>query len=155
MTSQENSLGSAHDPILGLIEQKEPSPKSFGFLLAFVLLSVPIIYFYPVPHLFLFRPLSVISIISASVALFLAYKNPSIYIIPNRWWHKFALFLSVIVSPVVIWILFYLFITPASFLYRIFGVKFVQNHYKQNLGSYWIIREQSSTDPKDQLKKQY
>lgn len=58
----------------------------------------------------------------------------------NLLWFQFGLLLNAMISPVVLCILFYLVITPAGLLMRLFGARPL--HLKSDPGaeSYWIPR---------------
>ena len=97
----------AHDPIDGLVEIKEPEPKSFGFLLSGISLIFFLYFlvFFQAPEMYLYP--SVVSGIATIIALLFTIYAPRIFIKPNRLWLLLALKLHSIFSPVLIFILFY------------------------------------------------
>ena len=68
----------------------------------------------------------------------------------NKIWMKFGLFLGNIISPIVMGIIFFLVITPISFLIKIMK-KDLLNLKNNNKKSYWIEK----TTPKSKMKNQF
>ena len=63
----------------------------------------------------------------------------------NKLWFKLGLFLGKIVSPVVLGIIFFIVISPASICMRIFGRDALLMK-KRQVTSYWINREPAGLD---------
>jgi hypothetical protein len=55
-----------------------------------------------------------------------------------------AFALGWIVSRILITILFYMVVTPVSFIAKIFGKKFLDLKFRDSNNSYWIIRSSDS-----------
>ena len=71
----------------------------------------------------------------------------------NRLWSKFGFFLSKIIGPVVLALLFYAIVTPVGFLMRAFG-KDPLRLRRDGTTSYWIVRQPPGPVPgsmKDQF----
>jgi len=71
----------------------------------------------------------------------------------NRLWSKFGFFLSKIIGPVVLALLFYAIVTPVGFLMRAFG-KDPLRLRRPGTTSYWIVRQPPGPVPgsmKDQF----
>lgn len=66
----------------------------------------------------------------------------------HKLWFGLAKLLSNIVSPVIIGILFYCFLTPLALLRRIFGTPGVQIHFSER-SSYWNERPVDAIAQKD------
>jgi hypothetical protein len=71
----------------------------------------------------------------------------------NRIWFGIGLLLGKIVSPIVLGIIFFLLISPASIVARLFGRDELKLK-KRNLDSYWVVREPPGPAT-DSFKNQY
>ncbi len=90
-----------------------------------------------------------------SVAFFLAaFALPKILAPLNKLWMRFGLLLHHIVSPVVLGILFYLFVTPMGLVMRLFGKDFLHLRFDSSARSYWIERNPPGPKP-DSLDNQF
>ena len=67
----------------------------------------------------------------------------------NKVYFKFMIFLVSFISTIIMGIVFFIIITPISFLLRILG-KDALNLKKINKKTYWIIKD----DVKSEMKKQ-
>ena len=67
----------------------------------------------------------------------------------NKVYFKFMIFLVSFISTIIMGIIFFIIITPISFLLRILG-KDALNLKKINKKTYWIIKD----DVKSEMKKQ-
>ena len=68
----------------------------------------------------------------------------------NKAWFKFGILLGNIISPIIMAFIFFLIVTPISFIMKIFG-KDILNLKKNNNSSYWIKKEKQS----DSMRKQF
>jgi hypothetical protein len=59
----------------------------------------------------------------------------------NRLWTRFGLILSMIVSPIVLALMFFLVVTPVGVLMRLTGKDPLRLRQDSETGSYWIVRE--------------
>ena len=91
----------------------------------------------------------------ASAAFFVvAFALPGILAPLNRLWTRFGFLLHHIVSPVVLGILFYLFVTPMGLVMRLFGKDFLHLRFDQSSRSYWVERNPPGPKP-DSLNNQF
>ena len=127
-----------------MLQNKIPSNKSFGivFFIVFLLISI-----YP---LIKSGELRLWSLIVALVFLILGLLNSKILTPLNSIWFKFGLLLGKVVSPVIMGIIFFLVVTPTSFIMRILGKDLLNLKYNKNK-SYWIEKE----GPKSKMKNQF
>jgi Na+/glutamate symporter len=58
----------------------------------------------------------------------------------HKYWMAFAVLLGSIVSRIILFILFFLIVTPLSILAKVFGKKFFVSHKETARTSYWITR---------------
>tara|TARA_B100000530_G_scaffold327531_1_gene267416 strand:+ start:519 stop:902 length:384 start_codon:yes stop_codon:yes gene_type:complete len=124
--------------------KNKSSNKSFGivFFIVFLLISI-----YP---LIKNGELRLWSLIVALIFLILGLLNSKILTPLNSIWFKFGLLLGKVVSPVIMGIIFFLVVTPTSFIMRILGKDLLNLKYNKNK-SYWIKKE----GPKSKMKNQF
>lgn len=84
----------------------------------------------------------------------LAFAAPRILAPLNRLWTKFGLLLHMIVSPLILGLLYYVFITPVGFLMRMSGTDPLRLRYEPEAESYWIRRDPPGPAP-DTFKNQF
>jgi hypothetical protein len=70
-----------------------------------------------------------------------ALAAPSALAPTNRLWSKFGLLLHRVVSPVMLAIMFYGFLTPIGFLMRTTGKDPMRQKLEPATKSYWIVRD--------------
>ena len=118
--------------------------KSFGivFFIVFLLISI-----YPLVKS---GEIRLWSLIVALIFLILGLLNSKILTPLNSVWFKFGLLLGKVVSPVIMGIIFFLVVTPTSFIMRILGKDLLNLKYNKNK-SYWIEKE----GPKSKMKNQF
>ena len=90
------------------------------------------------------------SLIVAIIFLILGLLNSRALTPFNILWFKFGLFLGKIVSPIIMGLVFFLLVTPTGIIMRLFN-KDLLNLKKKKTKSYWIIRDNSNTDMKNQF----
>jgi len=89
-------------------------------------------------------------LIFSLVFLILGIFNSKILTFPNRLWMKFGLLLGGIVAPIVMFIVFFLVVTPTGFILRLFG-KDVLMLKNDNRDSYWLEKDNSNNDMRNQF----
>ena len=123
---------------------KLSSNRSFGIVFFVVFLLIGI---YPI---FYDGNIRVWSIIIASIFLILGLLNSNFLLPLNKLWFKFGLLLGRIISPIVMGIVFFMVVTPTSFLMKLIGKDLLNLKYNNNK-SYWIEK----TGPKSKMKNQF
>ena len=108
--------------------------KGFGILFFIVFLLVglwpllkgdsPRIYFFPIAILF----------------LILGLINSKILTPLNRSWIKFGELLGTIIAPIVMGLVYFIVLTPLSFLIRITGKDLLNVKFSNKVKTYWIKR---------------
>ena len=120
------------------------SNRSFGivFFIVFLLISI-----YPI---FKNEDVRIWSLFLAIIFLILGIMNAKILTPLNKAWFKFGLILGKIVSPIVMGLVFFVVVTPTSFIMRILGKDLLNLKYNNNK-SYWIEK----SGPKSKMKNQF
>ena len=123
---------------------KAGSNRSFGivFFVFFLIVATYPLYFG--------NSLRVWSIVTSLIFLILGLLNSRILTPLNLVWFKFGMLLGRIISPVVMGLVFFLVVTPTGIIMKLFK-KDLLNLKKKTSSSYWIIRNKSKTDMKDQF----
>ena len=115
-------------------ENQLPSNKKFGlfFSAIFVLIAA---YAY-----FKFRiEFAVFALMTSALFAIAAFLTPQILTPLNRLWFSLGLLLGKIVSPIVLGLIFFVLITPVSFVTRLFGRDELKIK-KRTVESYWVDR---------------
>ena len=123
---------------------KISSNKSFGvvFFIFFLIISI-----YPLLKDGNFRTWS---FIISLIFLILGLLNSKILSPLNKVWFKFGIMLGNFVSPIIMGLVFFLVVTPTSFLVKIFG-KDLLSLKKNNNKTYWVEK----TGIKSKMKNQF
>ena len=120
------------------------SNKSFGivFFLFFLIVSI-----FP---LFKDGNIRIWSLMIAIIFLILGLLNSKVLTPLNKIWFKFGILLGSFVSPIVMGIVFFAFVTPTSVIMRVLG-KNLLNLKKGNKKTYWIERSEIKSKMKNQF----
>ena len=124
---------------------KISSNRSFGivfFIVFFLIALYPLIYS---------GEIRVWSAIISLIFLILGLLNSKILAPLNKLWFKFGIFLSKIISPLIMGIIFYFVVTPTGLLMRLFGKDLLKLKYEKNISTYWIEKK----GPKSKMKNQF
>ena len=124
--------------------KKKSSNRSFGLLFFVVFFLIGI---WP---LFKENDYRLWSLIISIIFLILGLLNSKLLKPLNNLWIKFGEILGKIISPIVMMIVFFIVLTPLSFIIKLFGkdllkIKFVKNN------SYWISRKKDIGSMKKQF----
>ncbi len=124
------------------------SDRSFGIVFGIVFLLIAAWPLFSSGHLRVWAAI-------ASTAFFLvAFVLPRLLAPLNWLWTRLGLLLHRIVSPVILGILFYLFVTPMGLVMRLFGKDFLHLRFDSSARSYWIERNPPGPKP-DSLNNQF
>ena len=123
---------------------KISSNKSFGIVFFFFFLIVAV---YP---LYFGENFRIWSFIISLVFLILGLINSRILTPLNFLWFKFGILLGKIISPIVMGLVFFLVVTPTGLIMRALK-KDLLNLKKKDSKSYWINRNNSKSDMKNQF----
>ena len=72
----------------------------------------------------------------------------------NRIWMRFGRFLSRIVNPIVLGIVFYAIVTPTGIVMRAMGKDLLRSRFESKISSYWISRDPAGPTP-ESMKNQF
>ena len=81
------------------------------------------------------------SLILSAIFLVLGLIESKILIPLNKYWIKLGEILGKIIAPIVMAIIFFLVLTPISFMLRIFKKDVLRLAFSKKIKSYWIHRE--------------
>jgi len=123
---------------------KLPSNRNFGIVF-FVFFLFIFIYLFIKNENLITWPL-----VASLFFLSLGLLNSKILTPFNKIWFKFGFLLGKVVSPLVMGIIFFLVVTPTSFLMKIFK-KDLLNLRFNNEKSYWIEKSEPTNSMKNQF----
>ena len=118
--------------------------KSFGILFFIVFL---IIGLWPLINL---NPIRIWSLIISLIFLMLAFFQPEFLKPLNGIWMKFGELLGRVIAPIVMFVIFFLVVTPLSFLVRLLGKDLLKIKFN-NSKSYWLQKKNDSSSMKKQF----
>ena len=120
------------------------SNKSFGivfFTVFFIIAIWPLLNGYEIRYW---------SLIISIIFLLLGILNSKILTPLNKIWFKIGILLGNVISPIVMSIIFFLVVTPTSFIMKILG-KDLLNLKKNTKNSYWIKKQNQNSRMKNQF----
>ena len=118
--------------------------KSFGILFFIVFL---IIGLWPLLNL---NPIRIWSLIISLIFLMLVFFKPEFLKPLNSIWMKFGELLGRVIAPIVMFVIFFLVVTPLSFLVRLLGKDLLKIKFN-NSKSYWLQKKNDSSSMKKQF----
>lgn len=125
-----------HD--IGSIKSTENELKKFGILIGSIFLLVALFSFWN--NWFeenIVVGFSIIGTIFIISGYFIPKRLKKIYLV----WMSIAILIGSIISRLILFILFFIVLTPISLIARIFGKTFFVKHKDQELKSYWLQRD--------------
>ena len=122
------------------------SEKNFGIVFS-VFFAILAIYFYLKTKDFY----TIIFFCTSLFFLFFSFVMPSIFKIPNLVWSKFGILLGMIVSPIILFLIFILLVTPIGLFMRFIGKDLLNEKTGKKYKSYWVKRINQMNDMKDQF----
>lgn len=93
-----------------------PTNKNFGFSFTFIFFALSAIFFY-----YNKNNISLFFLFFCIIFLIITVTKPNLFSSLNYLWNKFALLLNRMVSPIIIFIMFFLIITPFGLIARLFS----------------------------------
>ena len=115
---------------------KDKKNKQFGYLFFFVLSFISIFIF------FNSNKINYILISLSLIFLIITIFKPILFDRISNIWIKFGELLGVFISPIVMALIFFLFLTPLSFIVRLIGKDLLNTKFSKQK-SYWIKREKN------------
>lgn len=144
---QDKYYGS-HEHLTREDEVKSSSNRSFGLVFAAVCLVVGALSWWSDHALWPYW------FTAAAGFLVVALARPRLLGPFNRLWTKFGLLLGAIVAPIMLALIFYVFVTPIGLLMRATGKDPLRLKFDHAATSYWIDRDKVA-DAKTSFKNQY
>lgn len=130
------------------IKESPKDLKNFGLTIGTVLILIALFLFYKEKQ-------SAYWFISIGVLLVLAGLLYPLILRPlNKAWMILAVLMGWVMTRVILSILFFLVLTPTSFLAKLFGKQFLNLKRKKNSDSYWDKRKEVKFTP-DYYEKQF
>ena len=117
------------------MKSKKNSNKSFGFLFFLVFLTVGL---WP---LISSESIRIWSIFLSIVFLLLGIVNSKILNPFKKGWIKLGELLGRIIAPVVMFVIFFLIVTPIGLLMRLLGKDIINLKFNKKIKSYWMPRK--------------
>ncbi len=126
------------------IKSDKKELKKFGITIGVALLIISaILFIYEKPSAPYFIGVGFVFQIVAQIF-------PTLFLPLQKIWMAFSVVMGFIMTRVILSVLFYLVITPISFISKIFGKDFLNLKIEKDKKSYWNLRdeeyEQSSTE---------
>jgi len=121
------------------------SNKSFGLVFFIVFFIVGL---WPIINN---ESIRIWAIIISVFFLVLGLANAKILSPLNKLWFRFGIFLGAIIAPIVMAIIFFLVVTPISFMVKIMGKDLLMQKFENKKKSYWINRDKSIGSMKRQF----
>ena len=125
--------------------KSQSSNKSFGLLFFVVFL---IIGLWPLKN---GENLNIYFIIASLVFLILALLNSKLLTPLNKSWIKLGEILGIIIAPIVMALVYFVILTPVSFIVRIFGKDLLSLKLLKDKETYWIKRKKNLGSMKKQF----
>ena len=123
---------------------KLPSNKNFGIVFSIVFLIIAV---WP---LLSQNDIRIWSLIISGIFLVLGLINSKLLLPLNKIWFKFGLILGNFIAPIVMGIVYFMVVTPTGLIMRVLG-KDLLNLKKNNKDTYWIEKDNSNNDLKNQF----
>ncbi len=141
--------GNSHESFESHVPDKMGSERSFGFVVGGILLLIAIwpLHAGHAPYWLVLAP--------AVALIALAAIRPALLAPLNKLWFKLGMLMGRIISPIVLGIVYYLWITPIALILRLTGKKFLALGFDPDAKSYWIIREPAKIDAAARLRRPY
>ena len=90
-------------------------------------------------------------ILISFIFLILGLINSKLLYPLNKLWIKFGEILGIIIAPIVMALVYFIFLTPISLIVRIFGKDLLGLKFLKNKDTYWIKRKKDLGSMKKQF----
>ena len=117
--------------------KSQSSNRSFGllFFIVFLILGV-----WPLKN---GANLNVVLILISGIFLILGLVNSKLLTPFNKSWIKLGEVLGMIIAPIIMAIIYFIFLTPISFLVRLAGKDLLSLKFNKKKNTYWITRKKN------------
>tara|TARA_B100001989_G_C24302621_1_gene346528 strand:- start:35 stop:415 length:381 start_codon:yes stop_codon:yes gene_type:complete len=117
--------------------QKKENNKSFGILFFIIFLLIAL---WPLINS---QSIRLWALGIASIFLVLGIINSKILTPVKKSWIKFGEILGLIIAPMVMALVYFIFLTPISLILRLFGKDLLGIKFDKKIDSYWIKRKKN------------
>lgn len=124
---------------------KQTSNKSFGLVFSLFFLFIGLI------PIFLDRNVNFYLIITSLLLLIISLYFSKVLTVPNYLWFKLGMYLNFIVSPLIMFIIFYLVVTPTGLIFKIINFKLLKIKWNDKNNSSWVKKNIVKSSFKDQF----
>ena len=121
------------------------SNRSFGLLFFVVFLTIGL---WPLKN---GDNLNSYFLIASAIFLILGLINSKILSPINKLWIKFGEILGIVIAPIVMAIVYFIFLTPVSLIVRVFGKDLLGLKFLKEKKSYWIKRKKNLNSMRKQF----
>ena len=128
------------------LDIKIPTERNFGytFSVIFFLLFVYFLFFYD------FTNYTIFFLSLSLIFLIITFTKPKALKYPNLFWFKLGIFLSKIINPLIMGVLFYIIFTPVSLWFKLIKRDALEKNYDKKSNTYWINRKTVNSKMTDQ-----
>jgi hypothetical protein len=98
-------------------------------------------------------PISCLIFVAGAVLLLLGIVVPSRLSVLNKIWLKLGIAIGKVINPIILVLLFFLVVTPAAFVMRMFGRRPLRLAPDRTAATYWI--ERTPVDQPSSMKRQF
>ena len=123
---------------------KLPSNRNFGIVFSVVFLVISL---WP---LLSQNDVRIWSLVISGIFLILGLINSKLLLPLNKIWFNFGILLGNFIAPIVMGIVYFMVVTPTGLIMRLLG-KDLLNLKKNNKDTYWIEKDNSNNDLKNQF----
>ena len=117
--------------------KSQSSNRSFGLLFFIVFLTIGL---WPLKN---GDNLNLYFSITSLIFLILGLVNSKLLSPLNKAWIKFGEILGLIIAPIVMAFIYFIFLTPVSLVVRVFGKDLLRVKFNKKIDSYWIKRKKN------------
>ena len=129
-----------------MFDKNYKKEQIFGLFFGFVLIVI-----------YLFQLLSSINnnliVLFISILFFLiSFFSPSVFKYPNIYWIKFGYFLGKVISPIILFLIYFFTIFPINLIVvRIFRKDILSVKFSNKVKSYWITKNKCNINMDNQF----
>ena len=141
--------GNSHESFESHVPTTMGSERSFGFVVGGILLVIALwpLHAGEQPHWW--------ALVPALPLIALAAIQPSLLAPLNKLWFKLGMLLGRVVSPIVLGIVYFAWITPFALILRLMKKKLLALGFEPQAKSYWIIREPAKAEAAVRMRRPY
>jgi len=141
--------GNSHESFESHVPTTMGSERSFGFVVGGILLVIALwpLHAGEQPHWW--------ALVPALPLIALAAIRPALLAPLNKLWFKLGMLLGRVVSPIVLGIVYFVWITPFALVLRLMKKKLLALDFEPQAKSYWIIRQPAKAEAAVRMRRPY